>query len=179
MGCGINDRSTRISSEEKIRIKYANILLKHYTQIEILNKSGTSSIILKGRNKMQNRIDAIKAIDFLAQYGNKLNIENVEKDVDIIRKLDHEHILKIHETISIQKKDAEYFFIAMEYCENTLQNLLKTSISRELARIYVFQIIQGISYLHKSNIIHGNLNSNNIYLNGEAIKISNLHNIYI
>ena len=171
--------STQKKSERKIRkeilsLKYANLLKNKYIEIDILGTGGFS-IVLKGWNKMENRFEAIKAINLETLYQTELEISRVETEILILRKLDHQHIIRIFDTSSYQKLNEEYLFISMEYCENTLENVLKQEIPRDIAREYLLQIIQGVAYLHINNIIHRDLKPNNIFLKEGMIKIGDFN----
>ena len=160
---------------EKLKFKYANLLKKEYTKIEILDTSGGFSIVLKGWNKKYGRFEAIKAIDLVNLFQTGLDISRVETEILILRKLDHQHIIRIFDTSSYQKLNEESLFISMEYCENTLENVLKQEIPRDIAREYLLQIIQGVAYLHINNIIHRDLKPNNIFLKEGIIKIGDFN----
>ena len=176
MGCGASEKKhVPKTLMEKLRFKYANLLRNEYTKIEILDTSGGFSIVLKGWNKKSGRFEAIKAIDLVNLYQTELEIKGVETEITILRKLDHQHIIKIFDTISRQALDAEYLFIGMEYCENTLENELKQEIPRDIAREYLLQIVQGVTYLHINNIIHRDLKPNNIFLKEGIIKIGDFN----
>ena len=158
------------SDKEILSLKYANLLKNKYIEIDILGRGGFS-IVLKGWNKMQNRFEAIKAINLETLYQNGLEMKHVETEILILRKLNHQHIIRIFDTSS----NEEFSFISMEYCENTLDNVLKQEISRDIAREYLLQIIQGVAYLHRNDIIHRDLKPNNIFLKEGMIKIGDFN----
>ena len=176
MGGGASSKKNEEKSlMEKLRFKYANLLKKEYTKIEILDTSGSFSIVLKGWNKKSVRFEAIKAIDLVNLYQIELEISRVKTEILILSILDHQRIIKIFDTISRKTSDAEYLFIGMEYCENTLDNVLRQEIPRDIAREYLLQIIQGVAYLHRNNIIHRDLKPNNIFLKEGIIKIGDFN----
>ena len=90
--------STKKKSEEKksdkeiLSLKYANLLNNKYIEIDILGRGGFS-IVLKGWNKMQNRFEAIKAINLETLFQNGLEMKHVETEISILRKLNHQHII--------------------------------------------------------------------------------------
>ena len=176
-GCAPSTKKKK--SEEKthkeiLSLKYANLLKNKYIEIDILEIGGFSTV-LKGWNKMQNRFEAIKAINLETLFQNELEISRVEMEISILRKLNHQHIIRIFDTSSYKKLNEEYLFISMEYCENTLDNVLKQEIPRDIAREYLLQIIQGVAYLHINNIIHRDLKPNNIFLKEGMIKIGDFN----
>ena len=65
------------------------------------------------------------------------------------------------------KKDGNYFYpVVLTYrpVNGPLPNKL-TYLSLEQKYVIIAEIIQGISYIHKSNFIHSNFNPTSVYLN--------------
>jgi serine/threonine protein kinase len=67
---------------------------------------------------------AIKSI-----YKQKIgcNYENLRREIEIIKTLDHPHIIELHETF----EDDKYIHIVMEYCKrgDLYEYLLKNSLT--------------------------------------------------
>lgn len=117
--------------------------------------------------------EAISELEFLgsgaqgAVYSGKLGNEIVavkkvrdvrETDIQNLRKLDHENIIKF-KGVSTQ---APVFCIIMEYCPyGTLQQILKEeqNIPPETIVSWSKQIAFGMQYLHSHKIIHRDLKS--------------------
>jgi serine/threonine protein kinase len=62
----------------------------------------------------------------------------------------------------------------------TLRSLVKdfNKFEESLLRAYIFQILDGIKYLHGRDMTHGNLNSQNIFIDiYGAIKLSDYGNL--
>ena len=67
-----------------------------------------------------------------------------------------------------------YLFIQMELCSNSLDNYLQTNIFDYNIRLKIFtDIVTGINYLHRNNIIHRDIKPSNILFDSNNnIKIS-------
>ena len=60
----------------------------------------------------------------------------------------------------------------MEFCNGgSIQQLLKKFgvFDEKLIKIYIKQILEGLAFLHENNIIHKNLVSSNILVDGNGI----------
>ena len=83
--------------------------------------------------------------------------------------MDHPNIIKIYELI----EDELNLYIVSEYIQgNFFQKLTSMKDNFKKNEIFVglmlFQIISAVCYLHKNNIIHGDLKPENIMLSCES-----------
>ena len=61
--------------------------------------------------------------------------------------------------------DENSFFLVLEFCaKGNLRNLMKEKQTIDTIKLLALQIAKGLSYLHKSKIVHGNLKPENILL---------------
>ena len=105
---------------------------------------------------------AIKIID-----KNKLakgkSIQLIKDEIIIQKELAHEKIVKIKKYF----EDNQNVYIVLELCKNhTLADLVKRRgyLTEIEVQCYMFQLIQGLKYLHSNNIIHRDLKPNNLFL---------------
>ena len=108
---------------------------------------------------------AIKIIkkDFLSDID-KINIK---REFNILAILNNPNVILISEIF----ESSDSFYIVMEYSEKILSNYLKLKkhLSEDEASIFYFQIIQGLEYIHSLDIVHMNLNLDNLILNENNI----------
>ena len=86
-----------------------------------------------------------------------------KSEITIQQMLDSPKIVKIKEYI----EDSKYIYIIQEYCQNnSLSKLLsKRKYLTEIeVQNYIFQLIQGLSYLHSRGIIHRDIKPSNLLL---------------
>ena len=100
------------------------------------------------------------------------NINKIQKEINILRRLDHKNIIQLYEIIETKNN----LYIVMEYCEGKelFDYIVKRKhlTEREACR-YFQQIINGVEYLHLCNITHRDLKPENILLdNKKRIRIS-------
>jgi calcium-dependent protein kinase len=100
-----------------------------------------------------------------------------ENNIKQLLELDHINLTKIFEIL----EDDEYLYIITEYCqgEDLMTFLIKRkTISENLVKIIIKQLLQGINYLHtlKIPIIHKDIRPESIYIHEE---VTNLNDITI
>lgn len=108
-------------------------------------------------------------------------VENVRKEINIMKKLDHKNVIKLYDTfekggekvaasgggvecINLDKPPKLYIF--MDYCMTSLEKLFKNAPNQRLcnyqANFYFKQLIDGLEYLHSLNIIHNDIKPGNL-----------------
>ncbi|XP_029962458.1 serine/threonine-protein kinase ICK-like isoform X1 [Salarias fasciatus] len=94
------------------------------------------------------------------------------REVKTLRKLNHANVIKLKEVI--REKDHLYFIF--EYMKENLYQLMKdrTQLFPESAvRNIMFQILQGLAFIHKHGIFHRDLKPENLLCMGpELVKIA-------
>eukprot|EP01156_Anaeramoeba_ignava_P011153 Anaeramoba_ignava/a482136_49.p1 GENE.a482136_49~~a482136_49.p1 ORF type:complete len:744 (-),score=162.98 a482136_49:431-2662(-) len=109
---------------------------------------------------------AIKEIDkskVLLEKGAK---EKLEREIKILQMIDHPNVVRLFEVF----EDEQFLYLVMEYAETgELFDFIVTHgrISEDLARDFFRQIIAGVDYCHKLNIVHRDIKPENLLLNAE------------
>ena len=92
---------------------------------------------------------------------------------------DNNQIIKFNNTsLCLEKQEnikyGNIIYIQMEYCKGiTLEYYLKkrTNIDKNINMKILYDIVEGLYYLHKMNIIHRDLKPGNIFINNNCAKI--------
>ena len=113
----------------------------------------------------------------------------------ILKNLDNHQLtkfsIKIREIIQIEHQNLIFYHyievfptscnvVAELVSGGTLRSLVKdfNKFEDSLLRAYIFQILNGIKFLHSINMTHGNLNSQNLFIDiYGAIKLSDYGNL--
>jgi len=112
---------------------------------------GAFAQVKKVTNKKTKTVRAMKILD-------KKNIPALEEEkfiseIQVLKQLDHPHILKLYEFY----QDAKNYYIIMELCtggELFDQIINKGSFSEKEATYVMKQLLSAIRYAHNHNIVH-------------------------
>ena len=136
-------------------------LLSEYIIKETIGK-GTFSIVKLGINKITKEKVAIKILR-KNKIIHKEDVERIEREISILKKLSHINVIKIYKI----NEDKEKYYIFMEYCENgELFHYIveKQRLSEEESSFFFYQLINGLEYIHSENIVHRDLKPENLLL---------------
>jgi serine/threonine protein kinase len=142
---------------------YSNKKILDYTITEQLLGRGSYSKVYLGYN-YENEKCAIKIISYIG-----LNNSTKEKIIDeakIMKKLNHKNIIKLYDIY----EDNSDVYIIMEYCESNLQLIINKYEEKKVKK-YIKQIVDGLYYLQKQNIVHRDIKPANILIKKDNIKI--------
>ena len=133
-----------------------------YNFKEIIGK-GAFGIVRTGYRKKElspHRIYAIKSI--YKKNLKKRDINNLEREIDILSSLDHPNISRFYEAFH----DKNHFNIVMELCRGkSLSNFLKSNgghLDEQKSRIIIMKILHAVNYCHSLGIVHCDLKPENI-----------------
>ena len=142
----------------------------YYNLIEAVGK-GAFATVYKATHLVSGDIRAVKVIQKSLAPNSKSTLTAIA-EFDILKKLDHPNILKLHEYF----QDARNIYIVMEYCEGgpLYDQLLKCKQLTEQSVAKVMQqILSAVAYCHERNVVHRDLKPANILL------INNLDDICV
>ena len=94
--------------------------------------------------------------------------KNFERELRIINKLEHPNIIKVFDYEELPNK----FLILMEYCSMSLQEFINETvypIYPHIIKKIIFQILQGLNYLHSNGILHRDIKPLNILLSENGL----------
>jgi serine/threonine protein kinase len=90
-----------------------------------------------------------------------------ENEIACLMNSESPFIIKLYEFWSVEK----HSYIALELCDGNLRESLENIKIYEKIE-YFEQIVEGMNYLNKKNIIHRDLKFENILLKNHTVKIS-------
>ena len=151
---------------------YPPTKLDFYRIGRIIGQGGFAKVNL-GLNVLTGRVVAIKSFNknIKTKYGDKLNLDKILYEINLMRKLNHQNITKILETF----EDEQFYFIIMEYINggNLFSYVKKRrKLSEKVAKFIFRQIILGIKHIHSQLIVHRDIKLENILIDmNKNIKI--------
>ncbi|XP_056145265.1 serine/threonine-protein kinase SIK1 [Lampris incognitus] len=131
-----------------------------YEIIRTLGK-GNFAVVKLARHKVTKTQVAIKIID--KTRLNPSNLEKIYREVQIMKLLNHPHIIKLYQVM--ETKDMLY--IVTEYAKNgEMFDHLTTNgrMSEDEARKKFWQILTAVDYCHRHHIVHRDLKTENLLL---------------
>lgn len=145
--------------------------LEHYVMTEKLGQ-GTHATVYKAFKKGNTRdVVAIKCIQKCSL--SKAATENLLTEIELLKKLDHEHIVKLKDF----EWNDEYIFLIMEYCSGgDLSRFIHSRrvLSEETARRFLQQLALALHFLHVNDIAHMDLKPQNLLLSSRENPILKL-----
>ena len=144
--------------------------ISDFEVLRIIGSFNNKNPISKVRCIKNNKIYALKKID-LDLIDNEKEKELVRKQMQMLKILDHPHLLKYYKTF---EEDNRYIYLIYEYMNNSdLNSLIKAHsildkhIKEETIWNILLQCLSGLNYLHAQNLSALAINPTNIYLNNE------------
>jgi calcium-dependent protein kinase len=180
MGCIIKKNYIKISASTcaevfvsewkplQVKIKYSDFIKqikgtpsKEYDVIEYLGK-GSFGKVYKVRRKKDNKEFAMKIITKENSFHSTKE-EIVLKEINILKDLDHQNIIKIYEYYNTDNE----LYIITELCTGgELIDVIrdKKRLDEQMVWKIMKQLLSAITYCHSYNIIHRDLKPQNILL---------------
>ena len=164
----IFEKEKELDSLSKLPISNRNVIRKQtgnplddYDVIKKLGK-GTFGTVYKVLNKKTGIIRAMKVIP-----KNNLKCgftdEDIIQEIDILKKLQHPHIIRIFEFYNFKKN----YYLINEFCTDgdLSEKLIELRTFPEfIVKILMIQIFNAVMYLNKNCVIHGDLKLENIMI---------------
>ena len=140
--------------------------VKDYVLIKSIGKGSFGEVFL---SKKQNdpKLYAIKKIN-TSVLKSKNVIKYLKNEIGIMEQLDHENIIKLHESL----QTSHNIYLVMDNINGgSLSDFLSKyklkqgeAFPQKVIQYFVKQIVQGLIYIHSKNIIHRDLKLDNILL---------------
>ena len=134
--------------------------------------NGAFGMVYQAKDNNNNKIVAIKKVFQDLRYKNR--------ELSILKELNHENCCYLYDyfyTTANDNPDEEYLNLIMEFMPQTLHKELKLYRNQKkqlpliLIKLYSYQIIRGLSYMHALGICHRDIKPDNILINPETCEL--------
>ncbi|KYO28901.1 hypothetical protein Y1Q_0009744 [Alligator mississippiensis] len=134
---------------------------------------GVNGLVLSAVDSKSCRKVAVKKITI----SDARSMKHAFREIKIIRRLDHDNIVKVHEVLGPKGADlqGDFFkfnmvYIVQEYMETDLARLLEQGkLTEEHAKLFMYQLLRGLKYIHSANVLHRDLKPANIFISTEDL----------
>ncbi|KAJ6653993.1 hypothetical protein lerEdw1_007625 [Lerista edwardsae] len=141
-----------------------------FYEIEGTLGKGNFAVVKLGRHRITRSEVAIKIID--KSQLDSVNLEKIYREVQIMKMLDHPHIIKLYQVMETKSM----LYLVTEYARNgEIFDYLANHgrLSEPEARRKFWQILSAVEYCHTRKIVHRDLKAENLLLdNNMNIKIA-------
>eukprot|EP00892_Ulva_mutabilis_P003352 jgi/Ulvmu1/1389/UM011_0117.1 len=129
---------------------------------------GTYGSVWKGMNLQTNEVVAIKKMKRkFYSWEECMNL----REVTSLRKLNHPSIVKLKEVI---RENDELYFV-FEFLDCNLYQVMKDrdkTIPEARVRNWLYQIFQGLAYMHKHGYFHRDMKPENVLVRQDTVKVA-------
>ena len=137
--------------------------ISNYSIIGQIGK-GAYAVVKQGVEKKTGKKIAVKIYEKY-QLADSQKKANVNREISLLKRLNHPNILKLYEVIDTPR---QLYLITELISGKSLHNYVKTKMNRKLQEdeaLRIFgQILSGIEYCHRQNISHRDIKMENILL---------------
>uniref|UniRef100_A0A8B9PPI8 cyclin-dependent kinase n=1 Tax=Apteryx owenii TaxID=8824 RepID=A0A8B9PPI8_APTOW len=134
--------------------------LETYVKLDKLGE-GTYATVFKGRSKLTENLVALKEIRLEHEEGAPCT---AIREVSLLKNLKHANIVTLHDIIHTERS----LTLVFEYLDNDLKQYLDNCgslMSMHNVKIFMFQLLRGLSYCHGRKILHRDLKPQNLLIN--------------
>ena len=146
------------------------MLVEDLTLLKCLGKGAFGEVYLTSKKGTKQKF-ATKKIDkkFTQNPRAKKYLDN---EINILKEINHPNIIKLYEV----KETTQFSYLLMELCNGGglsdcleyYQKKYKKPFTEEIVQYLMKQIVSGINYLHKKNILHRDIKLDNILVNFDS-----------
>ena len=136
--------------------------VNNYEWLKIIGQ-GTFGVVYKAQYKPESKIVAIKKVYQDPKYSNR--------EFKIVVELNHPNCIKVHNYFfsnNEEKAEEVYLNLVMDYIPDTLYKILRFYFKKgypfpnALGKIYTYQMLRALAYIHNLNICHRDIKPQNI-----------------
>ncbi|PWA37846.1 calcium/calmodulin-dependent/calcium-dependent protein kinase [Artemisia annua] len=114
---------------------------------------------------------AVKVFNKQKITSNTSLMSNIEREIDIMRRLRHPNIVKLYEVLATKTKI--YFVMELVKGGELFAKVAKTRLSESQSRKYFQQLISAIEYCHSRGVYHRDLKPENLLIDENGnLKVS-------
>ncbi|XP_022107264.1 cyclin-dependent kinase 17-like isoform X1 [Acanthaster planci] len=134
--------------------------METYTKLDKLGE-GTYATVFKGRSRLTDNLVALKEIRLEHEEGAPCT---AIREVSLLKGLKHANIVTLHDIVHTEKS----LTLVFEYLERDLKQYMDdcgSIMSMNNVKLFLFQLLRGLHYCHKRQVLHRDLKPQNLLIN--------------
>lgn len=141
---------------------------------------GGSGVVFSAIDSDCDKAVAIKKLAF----HDKKSCKYALREIKIMRRLKHENVVTVYEILgpngfqlsshssSIPLNELTSLYLVQELLDTDLQQLIQAQVlTEEHIRLFLYQLIRGLKYIHSANVVHRDLKPSNLLINIEDLSL--------
>ncbi|XP_015908897.2 cyclin-dependent kinase 5 homolog isoform X2 [Parasteatoda tepidariorum] len=137
--------------------------IESYVKLHKLGE-GTYATVYKGKSRLTDKLVALKEIRLEHEEGAPCT---AIREVSLLKNLKHNNVVTLHDIIHTEKS----LTLVFEYLEKDLKTYLdelKSLLSLDIVKLFLFQLLRGLAYCHRRKVLHRDLKPQNILINDKG-----------
>uniref|UniRef100_A0A1B6F466 cyclin-dependent kinase n=1 Tax=Cuerna arida TaxID=1464854 RepID=A0A1B6F466_9HEMI len=139
--------------------------MEKYESIGVVGE-GSYGIVMRCRHKETGQVVAIKKF---IETEDDHNVRKMAlREIRMLKKLHHDNLVNMIEVFRRKRR----FYLVFEYMDHTVLDELEENpkgLGEKVTRQHMFQVIRGIDFCHKNNIVHRDVKPENILVSNQGV----------
>ncbi|XP_071103977.1 cyclin-dependent kinase 2-like isoform X1 [Haliotis cracherodii] len=139
--------------------------MENFQKIEKIGE-GTYGVVYKARDKINNRLVALKKIRLDAESEGVPS--TAIREISLLKELDHPNVVRLLDVVHSEMK----LYLVFEYLNQDLKKYMDCAppagLAPALVKSYLHQLLQGIGYCHSHRVLHRDLKPQNLLIDTEG-----------
>lgn len=139
---------------------------RRYTQLKYLGEDDWGMFVSAFDEVTQTKVTIKKFV----RLDNDQSLQRALQEIQITSCLKHENIIDIQNVMYADELERQNLFVVQTQMEVNLQKLIRhgCEVTNDHIRIFIYQLLRGLKYVHSANLIHWQLKPTNILINAQC-----------